>query len=218
MKKILISFFIFLNIYLSAKADVMPYYVNSLKRYGIGYTNVQSPVVLRREPKLDGEILETLTFNFKEENTTCEKNVEKCKIEEVFSAYSRSKKIALMTTLDYTEGWSMVCFNQKEYPVCGWVEEGKNKYYNWMEFFDIFGKKYGLYLFKDLQKTDKILYGAPIKQTNSIDSLNIPKSINPWLIRGNWLLIKAQDFNNQYKTGWFNFRGDDGKLKLFVKF
>ena len=32
-------------------ADVMPYYINSLRRYGIGYTKVNSPLVMRREAK-----------------------------------------------------------------------------------------------------------------------------------------------------------------------
>lgn len=218
MKKVILSFFIFLNLYLTAQADVMPYYVNSLKRYGIGYTQVSSPLVMKREAKAEGEVLETLYFNFKEEITTCEKNKDRCEIDEVFSAYSKSKKIAFLTALDYTEGWSLVCFNQLNRPVCGWVEEGKNKFFGWSDFFGIFGKKYGLYLFKDLEKKDKVLHGAPVKQTNTIGSLEMPKLITPWLIRGNWILVKATDFQNQMKTGWINFRGDDGKLKLFVKF
>ena len=218
MKKLLISFLVFLNMYLVACADVMPYYMHSLRRYGIGYTQVSSPLIMRREAKLEGEVLETLQFNYKEEITTCEKNKDRCEIDEVFSAYSKSKKLAFLTTLDYTEGWSLVCFNQSDRPVCGWVEEGKNRFFGWSDFFGYFGKKYGLYLFKDLQKKDKMLYGAPVKQTNTIGSLEMPRLITPWLIRGNWILVKVSDFQNQMKTGWINFRGDDGRLKLFVKF
>ncbi|MBQ8636263.1 hypothetical protein IJX73_00570 [bacterium] len=218
MKKILLLFFIFFNLCAMALADVMPYYINSLRRYGIGYTQVQSPLVMRREAKGDGEILETLKFNFKKEETICEKNKDRCDINEVFAAYSKSKKLAFLTTLDYTEGWSLVCFNQTERPVCGWVQEVPNKYYTWGDFFGILGKKYGLYLFKDLQKVEKKLYGAPIKQSNPTGSIEMPKLITPWLVRGNWVLVKVNDFQNQLKTGWINFRGDDGKLKLFVKF
>lgn len=218
MKKIFLSFFIFISIYSLAQADVMPYYINSLRRYGVGYTKVQSPLVMRREAKTDGEILEILNFNFKQEETTCEKNKDKCEIDEVFASYSKTKKLAFMTTLDSTDGWNLVCFNQSSMPVCGWVEEENNPYYTISEFFEIFGKKYGIYLFKDLQKTDKILYAAPVKQTNSTGSLEMPKTINPWLIRGNWMLIKALDFQGKPKTGWLNYRGNDGKLKVFVKF
>ena len=218
MRKFILLFFILFNLYLMAQADVMPYYTSSLRRAGIGFSEVVSPLVMKREPKADGEILETLKFNFKEEKTICEKNIDRCEIDEVFASYSKSKKIAFMTTLDSTEGWNLVCFNQGERPVCGWVEEEKNKYYTLAEFFEKYGKKYGVYLFKDLQKNDKILYAAPIKQTNSTGSLEMPKTIAPWLIKGNWMLIKSLDFQNQMKTGWINFRGNDGRLKLFVKF
>ena len=200
-------------------ADVLPYYINSLRRYGIGYTSVTSPTVMRQTPSENGKILESLNFDYTTGETTCIENKTRCTQDEVFAAFSQSKKIALLTTLDETEGWSLVCFNQSQNPVCGWVkEDAKNKFYNWSDFFNIYGKKYGVYLFKDLQKKDKILYAAPLKQTNTTGSIELPKMISPWLIRGNWLLVKVHDLNNQVKTGWINFRGDDGKLKLFVKF
>ncbi len=217
MKKIILTLFIFINICLWVKADVLPYYINSLRRYGIGYTNVKSPLVMRQTPDKEGKIMETVNFDFKG-NVSCLINKNRCAIEEVFSAYSTNNQIALLTTLDETQNWSLVCFNQGENPVCGWVEEGANKFYNWSDFFDVFGKKYGLYLYKDLQKTDKILYAAPIKQSNTTGSIELPRKIVPWLVRGNWVLVKVYDFNNQIKTGWINFRGDNGKLKLFVKF
>jgi len=219
MKKLLIIFLIFINCI--ALADVMPYYINSLRRYGIGYTSIQSPLVMRRTPSNDGEILETLNFDY-EQNATCLVNKKRCSVDEIFAAYSENRKIALLTTLDESENWSLVCFNQTERPVCGWVDERlNNKFYNWSDFFNIYGRKYGLYLFKDLQKADKVLYSAPIKQSNSTGSLELPKAISPWLVRGNWVLVKAVDFGNQgaqNKTGWLNYRDDRGKLKLFVKF
>ena len=216
MNKFFVGMISFWLLFSVAMADVMPYYMNSLKRYGIGYTSVSSPLIMRREAKSDGEILETFTFDFKG-NATCEKNKDRCTIDEAFSAYSAKNKIALMTTLDESEDWNLVCFNQLEMPVCGWVETNKNKFYNWSDFFNIYGKKFGLYLFKDIKKADKILYSAPFKETNAVGSIEMPRMISTWLVRGNWLLVKVYDFNNQQKTGWINFR-ENNKLKLFVKF
>ena len=89
MKNILITFFILLNI--TALADVMPYYINSLRRYGIGYTSIQSPLVMRRTPSNDGEILETLNFDY-QASASCLINKKRCSIDEIFAAYSQSKK------------------------------------------------------------------------------------------------------------------------------
>lgn len=215
MKKLILIFLIFINFV--AAADVMPYYINSLRRYGIGFTSIQSPLVMRRTPSYDGEILETLNFDFKGQ-ASCLINKTRCETDEIFAAYSESKKIALLTTLDETENWSMVCFNQYEKPICGWVDGKINKFYNWGDFFNIYGRKYGIYLFKDIQKADKILYAGPMKQTNTTGSIELARSIVPWLVRGNWVLVKVMDFGNQAKTGWLNYRDDKGKLKLFVKF
>jgi len=218
MKKICVLLFIILGLAQIALADVMPYYVNSLRRYGIGFTNITSPLVLRKLPNDDADILETINFDFKTEETTCLVNTSNCATEQVFSAFSPKHKIALMTTLDESENWSFVCFNQNERPTCGWAKEDTNKFYNWTDFFNTFGKKYGLYLFKDLQKKDRILYAAPVHQSNATGSIELPRMITPWLVSGNWILVKVYDYNNQNKTGWLNFRDNYGKLKVFVKF
>lgn len=201
-----------------ASADVMPYYINSLRYYGIGFTSVESPVVFRNTPNDNGNIIETLNFDFKTGETSCIVNNQRCSQDEVFAVFSPKNKIALLTTSDETKDWSYVCFNQSESPICGWIKEDKNRFYNWSDFFGIYGKKYGLYLFKDIQQADKVLYAAPVKQSNSTGSITMPRAISPWLVRGNWILVKVYDFNNQTKTGWLNFRDNLGKLKLFVKF
>ncbi len=215
MKKILLLVFI-LNI-LAVNADVIPSYINSIKKYGSGFTEIKSPLVMYETPSKEGNIVEMLNFDYKDK-ISCNINRNRCEADEVFALYSQSKKIALLTTLDESEGWNFVCFNQLEKPVCGWVEGDKNKFYNWLDFFNIFGKKYGLYLFKDLNKSDKILYASPSRQTNSTGTITLAKYITPWLVRGNWILVKVIDIDNEQKTGWVNFRDNEGKLKLFVKF
>lgn len=217
MKKISFIFLLLIFTINSAFADILPYYTNSLRRYGIGYTQVKSPLVLRQTPDNDGKILETLIFDYNNV-VSCQINKSRCEENEVFSAYSTTKKIALLTTMDETQGWSLVCFNQSENPICGWVDDKNNKFYNWLSFMETFGRKYGIYMFKDLQKQDKLLYGAPFKQTNTTGVIQLPRMITPWLVRGNWVLVKVLDLENKPKQGWLNFRGDNGKLKVFVNF
>ena len=200
-----------------ASIEVMPYYINSIKRTGIGFTSVTSPLVLRQEANDEAKILETLNFDYKSE-PYCLINKQRCNIDDIFAVYKPDRKLAFLSTIDETEGWSLVCFNQIENPVCGWAKENKNKYYTWAEFYNYYGKKYGLYFLKDVQKNDRILYSAPVKQTNSTGVIEMAKYIAPWLVQGNWVLVKAVDFGNKQKTGWLNYRTDSGKLRLFVNF
>ena len=219
MKKIVLFLFLFSAVMTSvfAQIEVMPYYTSSIKRAGVGFTLVHSPLIMRQEAKNDGKILETLNFDFKSE-PQCSINKQKCNLDDIFVVYKEDKKLAILSTIDETEGWSLVCFNQAESPVCGWVEESKNKYYTTREFFDYYGKKYGMYFFKDVQKPDRTMYSAPVKQTNSLGVADMPRHIAPWLFQGNWVLTKVLDFGNSQKTGWLNYRNDNGKLKMFVNF
>lgn len=219
MKKITLLVFLFIGFSISALAEleVMPYYTSSIKRAGVGFTMATSPLIMRQEAKADGKILETLNFDFKSE-PVCSINKQKCNLDDIFVVYKEDKKIAFLSAIDETDGWSLVCFNQSQSPVCGWVKEDKNKFYTTREFFDHYGKKYGMYFFKDVQKPDRTMYSAPVKQTNSVGIAEMPKFISPWLFQGNWVLVKVLDFGNSQKTGWLNFRSDMGKLKMFVRF
>lgn len=218
MKKIITLFlFTFFCSACFASMEVMPYYINSIKRTGIGFTAVTSPLVMRQEPNDDAKILETLNFDYKNE-PACLINKQRCAMDDIFAAYKQERKLAFLSTIDETQGWSLVCFNQTEKPICGWVKEDRNKYYTWPEFFNYYGKKYGLYFLKDVQKTDRILYSAPVKQINSTGSVEMAKHIAPWLVQGNWVLVKVLDFGNTAKTGWLNYRDNGGKIKLFVRF
>lgn len=199
-----------------ANADILPRYVNSIRNYGIGFTKVQSPLVIKNAPQKDASNLEIITFDYKN-NVSCAINKNDCSLEKIFSIYSTEKKVAFMTTTDETLGYNLICYNDNK-PLCGWVENNNNIFYNWNMFFNVLGRKQGLYAFNDITKNDKIIYASPDKNSNSIGSLEMPKYISPWLVQGNWILVKIYEYDSKIKTGWLNFRGEDGKLRLFVKF
>ncbi len=96
--KIIFFILICFNLFYPSNADVLPYYINSLRRYGIGYTQVQSPVNLRNAP--DGNIIETLNFDFKTGEVTCLVNKQRWSQDELFSVFSQSKKLAFLAALD----------------------------------------------------------------------------------------------------------------------
>ncbi len=199
-----------------AQADIIPHYINSIRHFGIGFTRVKSPLIIKEEPSGSSKMLETVSFDYNN-NVRCKVNKNNCDLEKIFSVYSNQRKLAFLTTLDETEGFVYVCYNDEK-PLCGWVDDKNNTFYNWNSFFNVLGKKYGLYAFKDISDNDKLIFASPDRASNSLGSLEFPKYISPWLVQGNWVLAKIYDFNSKIKTGWLNFRGDDGKLRLFVKF
>ena len=208
-------FILVLLLGLASFADVMPYYVDSLNNNLIGFCKVESPLNIRQEPSENSAITETLDFDY---NNSLQCSSGTCSFEKVFSVYSKKNKVAMLSTVDETEGWAKVCYNEIN-PFCGWIkEDDNNKFYNWRDFYGVLGKKYGLYPFKNIEKKDKILYSSNKYDSNSTGKMLLPKIIFPWLVSGNWILVKAHDYDNSIKTGWINFRDENGKLKYFVKF
>ena len=200
----------------AAFCNVVPYYFSSLKVSPVGFTFVKSPLNMRNIPDRNAPVVEVVSFDF-DDNISCFRD-EGCKVSEVFSVYVKEKKVAVMSAVDKTDEWNFVCFNKSKNKTCGWVEDKDNKFYGLMDFYNIFGRKYGLYILHDLSKADRTIYSSPTKNTNSTGELMLPKSITPWLVQGNWILVKVLDFDNDKKTGWFNFRDESGRLKLFVNF
>ena len=122
-------------------ADILPYYYGNLKNTAIGFVKVSSPLEIRSEPSSESEIIETIEFDYQNHFSCTSKQ---CIPEKIFSAYSEKNKIALLSATDESQNWIKVCFNSEK-PLCGWVKEDKNKFYNWSDFYNHLGKKYGLY-------------------------------------------------------------------------
>ena len=114
MKKItliFLSFFVFAIFSQIVKADILPYYSHSLRRYGIGFTSVVSPLVMYQTPSEEGKILETLNFDYKG-NATCSINPEKCSIDD--NSYFHSFTTA--SILSFSSGLPMVILSVPSQP------------------------------------------------------------------------------------------------------
>jgi len=215
MKKIfLVIIFLFLFVPKS-HADVTPYYLGSVKYWGIGISSAGQNIKIYQEPSINSKLLEELNWDEKG-NLICKFDKFNCRSEEYFISFAPSTKTALFATDDEIEGWIKICFNQKR-QLFGWIQKDEEaKYYTWNDFFITFGKKYGMYLFKDVPKNNKRLYAAPTHESECVDSFYLSNKITPWLIRGNWALVKVDHFDGQVKTGWLQYRNTDGNLLGFT--
>lgn len=195
----------------------MPSYTNSINHFGIGAARVTSYITIYKEPDLNSKVVKKIYWN-NIENFITDKKEESPK--EIFIAYLPKENNVFFSVEDENDDWVKVCYNQKKL-LFGWVKkENENqgaKFYTYKDLFFELGKKYGIYTFRNLADENKKLYSAPNKEAKVIDDFNYPKHISPWLIQGNWMLVKVTTYDNKTKTGWFKYRTDEGRLNGFIK-
>ncbi len=209
----------------SVKADFTPSYTNftpsytnSINHFGIGAARVTNFVEIYEKPDLNSKAVYRIYWNNTGNFITSNKKGS-TKPSDIFLLYQPAENQVFLSVEDEDEEWLNVCYNQKK-QLFGWLkkENGKNgaKFYSYKDLFFEYGKKYGLYTFRNLPETKKSLHSSPNTDSSVVDKFDYPKFISPWLIQGNWMLAKVVTMDNKTKTGWFNWRAPDGTLYGFV--
>ncbi len=202
-----------------ASADFMPAYTNSINHFGIGAARVTNYIEIYEKPDLNSGVKERIYWNSAGNYIAEDKNNKNPN--DVFIVYMPDENRVFLSAEDENEEWINVCYNQKKKEF-GWIkkENGKHgaKFYLYRDLIFEYGKKYGFYTFRNLPENLKTLHSSPNANSSIVDDFNYPKYISPWLIQGNWILVKVTTADNQTKTGWFRWRSDDGRLFGFVNF
>lgn len=73
----------------------------------------------------------------------------------------------------------------------------------WINFYNIYGKKYGLNLLKSAPETCKDMKSSPEDMAKTISTMNYPQKINLNVIRGNWALVSVMDLDRTPKPDIF---------------
>ena len=195
-----------------------PYYTNSVNHYGIGAARVTNFIEIYEKPDLNSKVLQRIYWN-NIGNFVVSNKTKMQKPSDIFILYSPKENMVFLSVEDEDDDWINVCFDQKNLKF-GWVkkENGKHgaKFYSYKDLFFEFGKKHGIYTFRNLPADFKTLHSSPSIESNVVDEFDYPKFITPWLIQGNWMLVKVVTMNNETKTGWFHWRSDNGRLYGFI--
>ena len=211
MKKILVIL-LFLFIQNTASATYIPNYLNSVSNWGIGAivaprefslyesADENSKKVLEVKWAQDGDLL----CNGK----TCESNP--------FVAYVPNKNYAILAVYEEYGEWAEVYYGKGDKRLFLKLNEN-TKFYTWGQFMLVYGKKHGLYVFKDVKKDKRLLYAAPDNEAQVVDNYEIAKFITPWFVRGNFVMVKLINWDNKQKTGYLRWRDTDGRLWGFAK-
>ncbi len=209
MKKILllISFLLFFTT--SAIADVIPRYSDNIRHSGIGAFNTPNEFNIYAEPDENSQILHTIKWN---EKGLIDTNI---KEHEIFISFIPSENIAYSAVDDEIDGWVKIFYSQSQ-GKSGWVKAtAKNRYVSWLGFYMSWGRKNGVYFFKDMPDINKRLLSAPDAASQKVWGITYPKFIKLTLVRGNWMLVKLLDFGDEAKIGWIQWRDENGKFLMF---
>ena len=213
MKKFSIFITIFLLFFIVSStqslADVIPRYTTSIKHTGIGAFNLPNEFNIYSEPNENSQIITQIKWN---ENGLIESDI---KENEIFVSFVPSQNIAYCAVDDEIEGWVKIFYSQS-HGKSGWVKvTSKNRYVSWLGFYMSWGRKNGVYFFKDMPDINKRLMSAPDANSQKVWGIIYPKFIKLTLVRGNWMMIKLVDFGNEVKLGWVQWRDENGKFLIF---
>lgn len=210
MKKIIISLLLFLAFSSPVSAeDVMPNVVSLSHTNTYGVYQVGNNIILRKAPDDKAPIVKVIKIN----NNNLEP--QELTFEKVFVVYQSAKDLAYMAVTDENEDWVELIYNNKTGEK-GWLKkDDPYKFLTWVNFYNTYSKKYGLYILNGAPESVKEMHGSPDDTSKVISTINQPQKIILNLIKGNWMLVSVMDRDRTPKTGYIRWRSDEGTKYLF---
>jgi hypothetical protein len=204
-----------LNLFcLSAKADLLPRYMDSVGNYGIGLYLADNKVQIYANPQLN-QLKDTI---YKDTSgIVSAKNI----VEPLNSiiAYVSDKNLIAFVVSEETDNALQIITDQKT-GYKGWVQRpAESNYLSWFEFMNKYGKEKGIYFLKDIDEKYKKLHTAPSKDSQILeDCYYSSENIKLIKIAGNWMLVKVIDFDKSAVPGWIKWRDENGRIFVFPDF
>ncbi len=190
-------------------SNVMPDSVITEGTNTFGVYQVGHSIIIYSEPDETSQIKQKIVWD--SENVI----PQNLALADLFTVYIEDKDFALMAVTDETEDWVEVIYNNKT-GERGWIrKDDPYKFNTWVNFYSMYGRKYGLEILKGAPQNVSNLYGSTDNPDKAISHINRPELINLNLIRGNWMLVTVVDADKTPKTGYIRWRSDDGVKYLF---
>lgn len=212
IKKLLFVIFILsLGFVMPVKADVMPYYVNNISTDSIGVYQASKNIRIHKEPNENS----TLLLNASWDSNTF--NCSQISASNLFLVFLPKRELAFLTVIDENDGedWVKVIYD-KAGSKTGWIKkEDEFKFMNWRTFFNLYGRKYGLYYMKDAPEDSKVIYGSAADDAQSIGRITLAQTVKVTSVSGIWVLVISYDIDKSQKIGWIKWRNISGEIYLF---
>lgn len=208
MRKIILLVLIMLGLHLPVlSANVIPYEIIQSDIYTLGVYQAPKKIQIFSSPDLKSDLL--FELDWQEEistNTT---------LSDIFLVCIAKKNLAFLTVTDENEEWVEVLYNKSEKKK-GWLKkDDPYRFLTWINFYNMYGRKYGLYVLKGSPNTINDMRSATDDSAQLVATMNMPFKINLNVIRGNWALVSIMDIDKTSKTGYLRWRSDNGDIYLF---
>lgn len=187
-------------------ADVMPFYVNTIPKDAIGMYQTGDNITIYSEPEANAKAIKSFNFSYKAETMP----------DGIFALLLNEKKLGFLYVSDIgDDGWVEVIYD-KFTGARGWVlTEDRFQFLPWLSFYNMYGRKYGLRLFKDAPDEIEVLRSKSEETSQNVAKLNYVKQIKLTAVRGNWALVSVFDIDKTPKTGYMRWRSDEGVIYAF---
>lgn len=204
MKKFLIILVMFLM--LPVFADTMPFYTNAIPKNALGVFQTGDELKIYAQPEENSKVIKEFKFSYNPETMP----------DGLFAFLSNKRKLGLIYVSDIgDDNWVEIIYD-KNRGAKGWVKtEDRFQFMPWLNFYNMYGRKYGLRLLKDAPGSVEILHSKPEDTAQNVAKANYVKSIKLTKIAGNWALVSVYDLDKTPKTGFMRWRGDDGTIYAF---
>ena len=210
MKKLLLILAIILLIPVKALcADIIPQYVSIEQTATLGLYQAPNEIVLYKEPSESSTIIHSISWIG---NQIFPENV---KPEQLFVVHIPNKNLGILAVTDETDDWVEVIYNNK-IGSKGWIKkDDPYRFMNWIMFYNMYGKKYGLNLLKEAPAQAKDIHSGTDDKSQVLGTINMPQKINLTAIKGNWALVSVFDIDRTPKTGYVRWRSPNGVKYYF---
>ena len=187
-------------------ADTLPYYTNNIPKSAIGVYQTSESLTIYSEPDSNSHIIRTFNFSYSPETMP----------DGVFAVLLNEKKLGLMYVSDIgDDNWVEVIYDKRT-GAKGWVlTEDRFQFMPWINFYNMYGRKYGLRQLKDAPDEVDILHAKSEDLSQSVAKINYPKQIKLVKLSGNWALVTVMDLDKTPKTGFMKWRSDNGVIFAF---
>ena len=204
MKKFLIILCMLLT--LPVFADTMPFYMDSIPKSAIGVYQTGESITIFSHPEANSDVVKKINFSYQPETMP----------DGVFALLINEKKLGFLYVSDIgDDGWVQVIYD-KQTGAKGWVlTEDRLQFLPWLNFYNMYGRKYGLRLLKDTPENIEVLKSQSDDMSQNVAKLLYIKQIKLTALRGNWALVTVVDIDKIPKTGYLRWRSNEGVIYAF---